>query len=145
EAQWATDQYNSLLAAINATLTATIRRYHLDYLPCSMIEPNTSNRCRNPEDANWAAPFLFGRWVWDGQLFGAPVNGPGVQLIDATYAYGFGRLAGKLPPDTLGGFPSNYYSTGYNAGYGSGALAGTRYRHQGILGYDFMVTHTQSR
>ena len=133
-----------MLAATNATLDATIHRYRLDYLPCSMLQPNTANRCKNPEDANWAAPMLFGRWAWDAPLFGASVSGPGVQLIDATYAYGFHRLAGKLPPDTFGGFPSNYYSTGYNAGYGSGGLAGIRYRDQGIRSYQFMVTHTQS-
>jgi hypothetical protein len=144
EAQWATTEYNGLLAAVNATLTATMRRYHLDYLPCSMVEPNTANRCRNPEDANWAAPFLFGRWPWDAQLFGATVNGPALQLIDATYAYGFQRLVGKLPPDTFGGYPTNYYSSGYNAGYGSGGLASTRYRDQGILSYEFMISHTQS-
>ncbi len=62
-----------------------------------MIEPNTANRCANPEDANWAAPFLFGRWAWDGYLFGARITGPGSSLIDATYDYGFGRLRGKLP------------------------------------------------
>ncbi len=59
-----------------------------------MTEPNTDNRCANAEDANWAAPFLFGRWAWDGSLFGAPLGGPGVSLIDATYKYGFARLAG---------------------------------------------------
>jgi hypothetical protein len=144
EAKWATDEYDSLLAATNTTLTATMHHYNLDYLPCSMLEPNTANRCRNPEDANWAAPFLFGRWAWDGQLFGASVNGPGVQLIDATYSYGFNRLAGKLPAGTLGGYPGDYYSSGYNAGYGSGGLASTRYRDQGILGYEFMISHTQS-
>ena len=41
-------------------------------------------------------------------------------MIDATYAYGFGRLQGVLPPDTFGGFPGDYYSSGYNAGYGHG-------------------------
>jgi hypothetical protein len=144
EVQWATNEYNGLRASVNNTLTATMQRYHLDYLPCSMVEPNTANRCNNPEDANWAAPFLFGRWPWDAQLFGATVSGPAVQLIDATYAYGFQRLVGKLPPDTFGGYPSNYYSTGYNAGYGSGGLASTHYRDQGILSYEFMITHTQS-
>jgi hypothetical protein len=144
ETRWATDEYTSLLAATNATLSATMRRYHVDYLPCSMLEPNTANRCKNPEDANWGAPFLFGRWPWDAQLFGAQVQGPAVHLIDATYAYGFGRLAGKLPPNTFGGYPSHYFSTGYNAGYGSGALASTRYRDQGILSYEFMDTYTQS-
>ena len=70
--------------------------------------------------------------------------GPAVQLVDATYSYGFRRLAGKLPPDNFGGYPSHYYSSGYNAGYGSGALASTQYRDQGIRSYEFMVTHTQS-
>ena len=106
EAQWAANEYHSLLAATNDTLTATMHRYGLTYLPCSIVEPNTANRCRGPEDANWAAPFLFGRWAWDGQLLGAAVSGPLVQLIDATYSYGFARLSDKLPPNTFGGYPS---------------------------------------
>jgi hypothetical protein len=138
------NEYRSLLGSMNRTLTATIHRYGLGYIPCSILEPNTANRCRKPEDANWAAPFLFGRWPWDAQLFGAPVSGPGVQMIDATYAYGFGRLAGKLPPDTFGGYPGDYYSSAYNAGYGSGGLASAGHRDQGILSYEFMVAHTQS-
>jgi hypothetical protein len=145
EATWANAQYDSLLAATNATLEATITRYHLDYLPCSMVQPNSSNRCKNPEDANWAAPLLFGRWAWDGYLFGAAISGPGVDLIDSTYAYGFARLAGKLPADTFGGYPvAYYYSTAYNAGYGSWGLAGQKYRDQGIVSYEFMIAHSQS-
>ena len=81
-ASWAASQYSSLLAATNKTLNATISANHLSYLPCSMIEPNTDNRCVNAEDANWAAPFLFGRWAWDGYLFGAPLSGPGASLIE---------------------------------------------------------------
>jgi hypothetical protein len=80
EATWAASQYISLLAATSKTLNATISANHLNYLPCSMTEPNTGNRCANAEDANWAAPFLFGRWAWDGSLFGAPLSGPGVSL-----------------------------------------------------------------
>ncbi len=144
EASWAATQYSSLLAAVNKTLNATISASHLNYLPCSMIEPNTSNRCANAEDANWAAPFLFGRWAWDGQLFGAPLSGPGVSLIDATYRYGFARLAGKLPPDTFGGYPTQYYSTAYNAGYGEWGLASQDYRSQGIRSYQFMISNGQS-
>jgi hypothetical protein len=145
EARWATREYDSLLDATNRTLSSTIRRYHLDYLPCSMVEPNAVNRCANPLDANWAAPFLFGRWAWDAQLFDMPVTGPAARLIDATYAYGFRRLVGQLPRHTYGGYPTHYfYSTGYNAGYGSGGLAGKRYRDEGILGYEFMVAHSQS-
>jgi hypothetical protein len=144
EATWAAGQYASLLAAVNKTLNATISANHLNYLPCSMIEPNTDNRCSNAEDANWAAPFLFGRWAWDGYLFGAPLSGPGVSLIDATYDYGFGRLAGKLPPDTFGGYPTQYYSTAYNAGYGEWGLASADHRDQGILSYEFMISNGQS-
>ncbi len=123
QASWAGAEYASLLNATSKTLDATIAANHLNYLPCSMTEPNTSNRCANAEDANWAAPFLFGRWAWDGYLFGAPRSGPGRSLIDATYDYGFGRLAGKLPPDTFGGYPTQYYSTAYNAGYGEWGMA----------------------
>jgi hypothetical protein len=144
QARWAAAQYQSLLAATNKTLDATMAAGHLSYLPCSMTEPNTDNRCANAEDANWAAPFLFGRWAWDGYLFGAPLSGPGVTAIDATYDYGFGRLAGHLPASTLGGYPTQYYSTAYNAGYGEWGLASHDHRDQGILGYEFMISNGQS-
>ena len=144
EASWAASQYSSLLAATNKTLNATISANHLSYLPCSMIEPNTDNRCVNAEDANWAAPFLFGRWAWDGYLFGAPLSGPGASLIEATYSYGFARLAGKLPANTFGGYPTQYYSTAYNAGYGEWGLASSDYRSQAIQSYQFMITNGQS-
>ncbi|HEX3749005.1 MAG TPA: hypothetical protein VHW06_00455, partial [Streptosporangiaceae bacterium] len=144
EASWALSQYNSLLAATSKTLNTTISANHLNYLPCSMTGPNTDNRCVNAEDANWAAPFLFGRWAWDGYLFGAPLSGPGVSLIDATYKYGFGRLAGKLPANTFGGYPTQYYSTAYNAGYGEWGLESNDYRDQGILSYEFMVSNGQN-
>ena len=121
EAEWAAQEYASLLAATNRTLDATISRYHLNYLPCSMLKPDTENRCVHPKDANWASPLSL--WAWNAPLFGAPEDGPGIAMIDATYAYGFKRLNGLLPPDTFGGFPDDYYSSGYNAGYGSTGLA----------------------
>jgi hypothetical protein len=144
ETSWAAREYDSLLAATDRTLTSTIRQFHLSYLPCSLVEPNTANRCARAVDANWAAPFLFGRWAWDAQLFGAAVDGPGANLIDATYDYGFRRLRGTLPADTFGGYPSDYYTTGYNAGYGSWGLASAHHRDQGIRGYEFMIDHAQS-
>jgi len=144
EATWATQQYDSLLSATNEALVTTISRYGLDYLPCSLLAPNTVNRCANPEDANWTSPFGFGGWAWNGYLLGAPLSGPGISLIDATYAYGFQRLKGTLPPDTFGGFPGDYYSTAYNAGMGSAGLASTAYRDQGILSYQFMIENSQS-
>ena len=80
----------------------------------------------------------------DGYLFGAPLSGPGVSLIDATYNYGFSRVAGKLPPNTFGGYPTQYYSTAYNAGYGEWGLASADHRDQGILSYEFMISNGQS-
>jgi hypothetical protein len=144
EVTWATQQYESLLAATNETLDATISRNGLDYLPCSILEPNSANRCANPEDANWTSGFGFGGWAWNGSLFGATLNGPGISLIDATYSYGFQRLVGILPPNTFGGFPGDYYSSGYNAGNGDAGLASASYRSQGILSYEFMIENTQS-
>jgi hypothetical protein len=142
QAAWATEQYASLLSATNKTLDATIAHYHLDYVPCSILRPNTANRCKDPEDANWMSP--LGAWAWDASLFRATVNGPGATMIDATYDYGFARLKGKLPPNTFGGFPGDYYSTGYNAGYGTAGLASQHHRDQGILSYEFMIANSQS-
>jgi hypothetical protein len=142
QAAWATEQYASLLSATNKMLDATIARYHLDYVPCSIFRPNTANRCKDPEDANWMSP--LGAWAWDASLFGSTINGPGATMIDATYDYGFGRLKGKLPPNTFGGFPGDYFSTGYNAGYGTTGLASQHHRDQGILSYEFMIADSQS-
>ena len=105
---------------------------------------NPNTRSPNPQDANWPAPFLFVRRAWDGYLFDAPISGPGHDLIDATYDYGFGRLKGILPPNTYGGYGTTDYSTGYNAGYGEWGLASNQHRDQGILGYQFMIANTQS-
>ena len=61
------------------------------------------------------------RGIADGSLFGAPLSGPGISLIDASYSYRFGRLAGKRPANTFGGYPTQYWCTAYNAGTASGA------------------------
>ena len=144
EASWAASEYDSLLAATNAVLGQTITHDRLDYLPCSLVQPNTANRCNNPKDANWTSP--LGNWAWEGSLLGAPLSGPGLTMIEATYDYGFGRLRGLLPPGTTGGFPGDYYSSAYDAAQGTAGLAGTgtTHRDQGILDYEFMVTHSQS-
>ena len=144
EASWASQQYASLLAATDAELTETIADNHLDYLPCSLVQPNTANRCSNPMDANWTSPFGFGAWAWEAGLLGAPVSGPGLTMIDATYAYGFGRLQGLLPADTTGGFPDDFYSSAYNAETGMAGLASHDHRDQGILNYEFMLANSQS-
>ncbi len=142
EAAWATAQYGSLLDATNTVLGQTIDRYGLDYLPCSLLQPNTANRCDNPGDANWTSP--LGNWAWEGYLLGAPLNGPGLNLIDATYSYGFDRLRGLVAADTTGGFPDDFYSSAYDAADGTAGLASTHHRDQGILNYEFMIANSQS-
>ena len=149
EASWATAEYDSLLKAVNTTLSATITANHLNYIPCSMVKPNTANRCTNPEDANWAAPGVYFNWAWNAAQLGAPVTSPVsgtmADLIDKTLSYGFGRAAGLLPPGTFGGYPGEgFYSTAYNAAYGAWGLASGAYRDEGILAYEFLIAHDQS-
>jgi hypothetical protein len=144
EANWAGQQYESLLQDTDGVLEETITTNHLDYLPCDLTRPNTANRCNNPKDANWTSPFGFGGWAWEAGLLDAPVSGPGATLIDATYDYGFNRLKTLLPPDTTGGFPGDYYSSGYNAAQGSAGLASSAHRDQGIRDFEFMIEHGQS-
>jgi hypothetical protein len=149
EVSWAAAQYSSLLKAVNSTLSATISAGNLGYIPCSMVEPNTANRCTNPEDANWAAPGVYFNWAWNGYLLGATVNPPGAgtmaDWIDKTLSYGFGRVTGMLPPDTFGGYPGEgFYSTAYNAAYGAWGLGSNNYRDQAILSYEFLIAHDQS-
>jgi hypothetical protein len=149
QAEWAAAQYNSLLQAVNSTLSSTISSNNLNYIPCSMVEPNTANRCSNGEDANWAAPGVYFNWAWNGYLLGAPVTGPGTgsmaDWIDKTLSYGFGRVKGLLPADTFGGYPGEgFYSTAYNAAYGAWGLGSNDYRDQGILSYQFLISNDQA-
>ena len=66
ESQWAAAQYTSLFNAVESTIGNTVSTNNLNYLPVSIYEANTENRCKYSNDANWAAHFLFGRWAWDG-------------------------------------------------------------------------------
>jgi hypothetical protein len=140
ETAWAQSLYDSLMASANAKLQQTMDSNGIGYLPCDLTQPNTTNRCKDPIDANWASMLLFGRWSWDGYLWGAEQGGPLLDNFDATY--GFDRLKGSLPDHTYGGDPG--YSTGYNAGYGRGGLRGKHYRSEAILDYQFMLDKTQS-
>ena len=147
--QWAAGEYNSLLQAVNSTLSSTISSSNLDYIPCSMVEPNTANRCSNPEDANWAAPGVYFNWAWNGYLLGAPVTGPDggtvADWIDKTLSYGFGRVQGMLPASTFGGYPGEgFYSTAYNGAYGAWGLGSNNYRDEGILSLEFLISNDQA-
>jgi hypothetical protein len=141
EATWAANEYKTLFSAVNTQLQKTISTNQLGYVPCAIDLPNTADRCSNTNDANWASSLLFGRWNWDGYLFGAAQTGPMAALLDATYDYGFAHLAG-LPAHTYGGYTG--YSTGYNAGYGEAGLASANHRSEGVYDYEFMINNTQS-
>jgi hypothetical protein len=147
--QWAAGQFNSLLTAVNSTLSATISSYSLNYIPCSMVEPNTANRCSNPEDANWAAPGVYFNYAWNGYLLGASTAGPAGGTVGdwtgKTLSYGFGRLQGLLPADTFGGYPGEgFWSTAYNGAYGAWGLASSNYRDEGILALEFLINNDQA-
>ena len=147
--QWAAGQYNSLLPAVNSTLSSTISANNLNYIPCSMVEPNTANRCSNPEDANWAAPGVYFNWAWNGYLLGAPMTGPDggtvADWIDKTLSYGFGRVQGLLPANTFGGYPGEgFWSTAYNGAYGAWGLGSNNYRDEGILSLEFLINNDQA-
>ncbi|MEV8376474.1 sugar-binding protein [Kribbella sp. NPDC056861] len=145
EAAWAKAEYDDLLGVATARIEQTMKQFDLDYLPISMVEANETGPRKDPRDANWASMFLFGRWAWDGYLFGAEQRGVMFDKIDATYTHGFERR--KDISDTIynfGGYPHGYYSSAYNAGYGSTALRGEQYRDAGIKGYQFMIDKAMS-
>lgn len=141
EAAWALAAYQKLLAACDQTIKETVSRCGLNYLPCSMLEANSENVCRNPRNTNWASMFLFGRWAWDGYLFGAEQDGAMLALIDATYDYGFarGREAGLFPHSFGGGTYSNAIGS-YNAGLAAAGLRAQKYRAEAIYCYQAMIS-----
>lgn len=116
------------------------------YLSISMDVITEKTTRNDPRDANWALMFLFGRWAWDGYLFNTDQeNSEMIALIDDTYTHGFDRR--KDISDTIynfDGYPHGYYSSSYNAGYGSTALRAEQYRDAGIKAYQFMIENSMS-
>lgn|GEM_PF-132451 len=145
EAQWAKAEYDDLYQVVTDQLQKTMTKYNLDYIPISMVEPNETGPRKDPRDANWVSMFLFGRWGWDGYLFGAEQSGLMLDKIDDTYTHGFERRASITDnPYNFGGYPHGYFSSAYNAGYGSTALRGEEYRDAGIKAYQFMIDKAMS-
>lgn len=145
ESKWAKSVYSRLFASVNAAVTDIIEKKNLDYLPISLTESNEEGKRSNPKDANWASMFLFGRWAWDGWLFCAEQSGPMINLIDATYKHGFDRRKGVCASRyNFGGYPHGYFSSAYNAGYGSTALRADSNRDLGIKAYQYMIENAMS-
>lgn len=145
EEKWAKAVYDKLLAGAEKFVGNTIESKNLDYLPISMEESNEEGKRKNPKDANWASMFLFGRWGWDGWLFCAEQNSLMIDLIDKTYAHGFERRKGISDSIyNFGGYPHGYFCSAYNAGYGSTALRGEKYRDCAIKAYQYMIENAMS-
>ena len=146
EIQWADAQYASLLAATEKAQKTMRETYDYPYLSIDMNVPTEQSARKDARDGNWASMFLFGRWSWDGYLFGADQEGSEmIDLIDDTYTHGFDRRSDIS--DTIynfGGYPHGYFSSAYNAGYGSAALRGEEYRDAGIKAYQFMIEEAMS-
>lgn len=149
EADWAEAQHADLLTKFTDKLQKTIADNGLRYIPASVVESNDKNRMRDSRDANWASMYLFGRWLWDGYLYGAeqPEDNINLTMMDDTYTYGIERRMNEQTTDSpynFGGYPHGFYSSAYNAGYGSSALRGEQYRDMGIKAYEFMIENSMS-
>lgn len=146
ESEWSQNQYDELLAATEKKQAEMREKYDYSYLSIDMNVPTEQSARSDARDANWASMFLFGRWSWDGYLFGAEQEGSEmINLIDDTYTHGFERR--EDISDSIynfGGYPHGYYCSAYNAGYGSAALRGEEYRDSGIKAYQFMIENAMS-
>lgn len=146
EISWAKELYRELLECVETKQRQMREANDYPYLSIDMNVTTENSARGDVRDGNWASMFLFGRWAWDGYLFGADQeNSEMIGLIDDTYQHGFERR--EEVSDTIynfGGYPHGYYSSAYNAGYGSSALRGERYREAGIRAYEFMIDKAMS-
>ncbi|WP_198545820.1 hypothetical protein [Actinacidiphila yeochonensis] len=143
EAQYADTAYTSLLSHVNTLLTTNQSAHGFSYLPCTVDQANSANRCNTYNDANWASPVWVGQNQWSTMLEGGTLNGiaGSAAQADAMYAWGFARLASNgLPYPTFGAF--NGYSTAYNTAYASDGLYGTNYRDLPITSYAWQISTT---
>lgn len=145
EAAWANAQYDSLLNAWTQSFAALREKTGIRYIPISMTEANETGPRADVRDANALSMCLFGRWAWDGWLFGMAQPDELAEWVDETYDYVEKRR--ERVSDSVynfGGYPHGWYSSAYNAGYGSAALRGTRHRDAAIEAYWFMIGHAMS-
>jgi hypothetical protein len=143
EAQWADGAYSSLLSALNTVVGNNESANGFNYLPCTVNQPDSANRCGTFNDANWASPGWVGQNQWSTMLMGGTLTGligdPG--QIDRMYQFGFGRLASNnLPYPTFGAF--NGYSTAYNTAYSNDGLYSSNYRDLPVTSYAWQIQTT---
>jgi hypothetical protein len=143
EAQYADGAYTSLLNALNTVVGNDESANGFSYLPCTVNQPNSANRCGTFNDANWASPGWVGQDQWSTMLMGGTLTGligdPG--QIDRMYQTGFARLAANnLPYPTFGAFTG--YSTAYNTAYSNDGLYSSNYRDLPITSYAWQIETT---
>ena len=143
EYDWAKAEYDSLRKSVEAVLADTMEKYDFDYIPISMVVPNELSARSDVRDGNWAAHYLFGRWDWDGYLFGADQDSWLLDMTDQTYDFITEQKSTVFDsPYNMGGYPHGYFSSAYNAGYFSGALSGEKWRDGGIEAYLWMINNS---
>ncbi len=143
EAQYADTAYTALLNHTNTLIANNESAHGFSFLPCTVDQANTANRCNTYNDANWASPVWVGQNQWSTMLMGGTLNGDigDPAQADGMYAWGFARLASNgLPYPTFGAF--NGYSTAYNTAYASDGLFGTNYRDLPITSYAWQIATT---
>ncbi|MFC0111687.1 hypothetical protein [Kibdelosporangium aridum] len=142
EAQWAQQAYTSLHNALNTVIARNQQAGGFNFLPCEVHRPNTANRCNTYNDANWAQAGWSGQNQWDTMLMGGAMSGiiGDPAQLDRMYAWGYNRLAGRVPFPSMGAFPG--YSTGYNTAYAEGGLYANQYRDLAITSYAWQIQNT---
>jgi hypothetical protein len=143
EAEWANTAYTNLLNATNTLVGNDESANDFDFLPCTINQPDSANRCGTYNDANWASPGWVGQDQWSTMLMGGTLTGilGDPTQIDNMYAMGFARLAANnLPFPTFGAFTG--YSTGYNTSYSNDGLYSNNYRSLPITSYAWQIETT---
>ena len=143
EAQWAQNEYKSLLNATNAGLQQNETTNGANALPCEVNVPITQDRCGSAMDANWASQLLWGENQWTDMLQGGQLNGilGSASQADNMYQLGFSRLVGTgVPFPSFGAYTG--YSVALNTGYSADALFGNQYRDLPITSYAWQIATT---
>jgi hypothetical protein len=143
EAQWADTAYTKLLNAVNTLVGNTESANGFSFLPCTVDQPDSANRCGTYNDANWASPGWVGQDQWSTMLMGGTLTGivGDPAQIDSMYQMGFARLAShSLPYPTFGAFTG--YSTAYNTSYSNDGLYSNNYRDLPITSYAWQIQTT---
>jgi hypothetical protein len=143
EAQWADAAYTKLLNAVNTLVGNTESANGFSFLPCTVDQPDSANRCGTYNDANWASPGWVGQDQWSTMLMGGTLTGTvgDPAQIDSMYQMGFARLAShSLPYPTFGAFTG--YSTAYNTSYSNDGLYSNNYRDLPITSYAWQIQTT---